>query len=713
MSLCPVGADMASNNIDSDMDALPEEVEETKPIDKISKELAGIRKRRNTDSKRRFPSAIEDWTLLMGLGYGALYALLLFGMSGGVFGETTSLDHWASGTILDSGEQCEEVLDTPWIHAYPDNDAEVLKISGRNLGEGMAILNWTVLADEDSSTPEPSGDEVEKRNVKIDYSEWETGMYQVVIFIDMYPKDVVYENITDENRDELRKNDTERISKEFEFEISTSENALSFLPFVDSEVKREGHIVEDGPRSCWSVTDLGNWGFVLMGAELGGGRETAMLTGGAAGIPAWWMAFISLSLSVISLFLAYPVMYKLYHQETDDMLSRTHIRKVVADVLRNTERRLHIKIDWDLYKIEVRDLSIDIMVPYSNTDGTFSDVADVRSDVLKEVLEEFALFRVFKPVQLTVRSIGDNQAIDFETGVGVGSGMVEGEDMEDQDYTSFFRDLHMLSKVEDEVRESVKGYFRSKNDLILQMATVTSEDSIIFVRVAYKPNQRFAFFRFKDSNSEIEKHLRKYISRENPELVGAQELIVKGRNLVSTLADRSGAGRVETLSSKGSKDSRVAAVAKQDGLGGRVLQTKLFGDILSTVEYTANEKREMINKWGFWGLIVFVWIPFMASGVLVGAMLGLLSRMKFMRVLWATFVGGAVASLTWAYTAEGIVTVMHKYKLEAAIPIAIIAFIGMAFLHMRSTKTRRQAELFEDTLLDSFHADIRDKYGNE
>jgi hypothetical protein len=406
-------------------------------------------------------------------------------------------------------------------------------------------------------------------------------------------------------------------------------------------------------------------------------------------------------------------MYKLYHQETDDMLSRTHIRKVVADVLRNTERRLHISMDWDLYKIEVRDLSIDIMVPYSNTEGTFSDSADVRSDILREVLEEFALFRVFKPVQLTVRSIGDNQAIDFETGIGVGSGMVDDEDLEDQDYTSFFRDLHMLSKVEDEVRESVKGYFRSKNELLLQMATVTSEDSIIFVRVAYKPNQRFAFFRFKDSNADIEKHLRKYISRENPELVGTQELIVKGRNLVSTLADRSGAGRVETLSSKDSKDARVAAVAKQDGLGGRVLQTKLFGDILSTVEYTANEKREMINKWGFWGLIVFVWIPFMASGVLVGAMLGLLSRMKFMRVLWATFVGGSIASLTWAYTAEGIVTVMHKYKLEAAIPIAIIAFIGMAFLHMRSTKIRRQAELFEDTLLDSFHADIRDKYGNQ
>ncbi|MAS32080.1 MAG: hypothetical protein CMA39_04225 [Euryarchaeota archaeon] len=700
---------MGSNDITTDIDSTPEDSEDIKPIDKVSKELAGIRKRRNTDSKNRFPSAIEDWTLLAGLGYGALYAMLLFGMSSGLFGESTSLDHWASDTFLDSGDQCEEVLDTPWIHAYPDNDVESVKISGRNLAQGLVVLNWTVDASEGASDPLPNQGEVNKKSATIDYAEWETGTYELIIIIDIYEPGTDMDNRTEEDR----LNGTERIDKTLEFEISTSKNALSFLPFIDSEVKREAHILEDGPRSCWSVTDLGNWGFVLMGAELGGGRETAMLTGGAAGIPAWWMAFISLSLSVISLFLAYPVMYKLYHQDTDDMLSRTHIKKVVVDVLRNSESRMHIQIDWDLYKIEVRDLSIDIMVPYSNTEGTFSDSADVRSEILKEILEEFALFRVFKPVQLTVRSIGDNQAIDFETGVGVGSGMIDDEDLEDQDYTTFFRDLHMLSKVEDDVKESINGYFRSKSDLDLQMATVTSEDSIIFVRVAYKPNQKFAFFRFKDSNSDIEKKLRKYISRENPELVGTQELIVKGRNLVSTLADRSGAGRVETLSSKDSKDARVAAVAKQDGLGGRVLQTKLFGDILSTVEYTANEKREMINKWGFWGLIVFVWIPFMASGVLVGAMLGLLSRMKFMRVLWATFVGGAAASLTWAYTAEGIITVMHKYKLEAAIPIAIIAFIGMAFLHMRSTKIRRQAELFEDTLLDSFHADIRDKYGNQ
>ena len=190
-----------------------------------------------------------------------------------------------------------------------------------------------------------------------------------------------------------------------------------------------------------------------------------------------------------------------------------------------------------------------------------------------------------------------------------------------ENYTSFFEELHSLSRIEDEVRDSLDLYFVRDKTLDLQNAVITSDDRIVFVSVIFKPTTRLAFFRFKRQASEVEDELRNYIFERNQSLLTSQELIVKARNQVSTLSDRSGAGRVER---KGDKDERIAAVARQDGFGGRMLQTKLLGDILSTVEYTANEKREMINKWGFWGLIVFVWIPFMASGVLVGAMLGIL-----------------------------------------------------------------------------------------
>ena len=681
---------------------------EEKVKDKIGKELEEIRRRKTKTSKRRFLTNMEDYVLFAGIGYGILFAALLIGMSSGIFGSSTTLDHKASETFLDTGDECLNIEDDPWILIFPENDAEYLDLSGRNLPSGYALMNYSIYELSDSvetlvvseeSISQVSG---KKSSMQASFDELNVGEYRIVFTVDIYNQgfDLVNATLVE---------DWNTLAKEIDFELEINSGGFfSFLPFVDSDSHREVRITEPGPRTCWTTKDLGDWGYILMAAELGGGRETAMLTGGTAGIPAWWMAFISLSLSAVTLLVIYPVMYKIYHQDTDDILSRNHIARVVEDVLGKTSKRLHIDIDWELYKLESRELSIDIMVPYKNTDGTLSDSKDIRAEILREILEEFAIFRVFKPVQLTVKTIGVNQAIDFESGVGVGAG-AEGADLvEEQDYASFFSELHTLSRVEEEVRDSLDLFFARRSDVRMEGAVVTSDDRVIFVSVIYKPTQRFAFFRFKKTTDEVEVELYRYISERNDDLLGSQELIVKARNQVSTLADRSGAGRVESANKS---DDRIVAVAKQDGLGGKMLQTNFIGNTLSTVEYMANEKREMINKWGFWGLIVFVWIPFMASGVLVGAMLGLLSRMQFTRVLAATFIGGAAASVTWAYTAEGIVKFMHQYKLEAVIPLMIIVFVGAAFLHIRSTKVRRQTELFEDTMLDNFHADVVAKYG--
>ena len=681
---------------------------EEKVKDKIGKELEEIRRRKTKTSKRRFLTNMEDYVLFAGIGYGILFAALLIGMSSGIFGSSTTLDHKASETFLDTGDECLNIEDDPWILIFPENDAEYLDLSGRNLPSGYALMNYSIyeLADSvetlvvsEESISQVSG---KKSSMQASFDELNVGEYRIVFTVDIYDQgfDLVNATLVE---------DWNTLTKEIDFELEINSGGFfSFLPFVDSDSHREVRITEPGPRTCWTTKDLGDWGYILMAAELGGGRETAMLTGGTAGIPAWWMAFISLSLSAVTLLVIYPVMYKIYHQDTDDILSRNHIARVVEDILGKTSKRLHIDIDWELYKLESRELSIDIMVPYKNTDGTLSDSKDIRAEILREILDEFAIFRVFKPVQLTVKTIGVNQAIDFESGVGVGAG-AEGADLvEEQDYASFFSELHTLSRVEEEVRDSLDLFFARRSDVRMEGAVVTSDDRVIFVSVIYKPTQRFAFFRFKKTTDEVEVELYRYISERNDDLLGSQELIVKARNQVSTLADRSGAGRVESANKS---DDRIVAVAKQDGLGGKMLQTNFIGNTLSTVEYMANEKREMINKWGFWGLIVFVWIPFMASGVLVGAMLGLLSRMQFTRVLAATFIGGAAASVTWAYTAEGIVKFMHQYKLEAVIPLMIIVFVGAAFLHIRSTKVRRQTELFEDTMLDNFHADVVAKYG--
>ena len=685
---------------------------ETKSRNKIAKEILEIRNRRSGDSKGNFLTKKENFVLAAGVIYTILYVLLLVGMTSGTFGNSTAIDHSASKTFLDIGGECEEITDEPWILIFPNEDARKFSLYGYNLPSGYGVGTFTINEIHEGSQGvnswtnsttkfiPPTGEaDAGKMYFSASFEELDEGHYNLNYTVTVYNQTDIANASIVEGGDE--------IYKMVEFDLDISKQTFAFLPFVDSEQKHQVRLTETGARSCWGVQDLGNWGYVMIGAELGGGRETAMLAGGAAGIPAWWMAFSSLSLSAISLLIIYPLMYKVYHQDSDDILSRNHISHLVEDSIVKTAKRLNIEIDWELYKIEPRDLSIDIMMPYKNTESTLSDSKDVRAEVLREVLEEFAIFRVFKPVQLTVRTIGVNQAIDFESGVGVGTS-AEIEDESEQNYTDFFSELHTLSRVEDEVRESLELFFARRPELNMEAAVVTSDDRVIFVSVIYRPTQRFAFFRFKKTRDEVQTELHRFIADRNADLLGSQELIVKGRNQVSTLSERAGAGRVER---DVKNDERIVAVAKQDGFGGKMLQTKLLGDTLSTVEYMANEKREMINKWGFWGLIVFVWIPFMASGVLVGAMLGLLSRMNFTRVLSATIIGGSIASITWAYTAEGIVKFMHQYKLEAVIPLIIVVFVGAAFLHIRSTKMRRQTELFEDTLLDNFHANIQAKYG--
>ena len=699
-----------------DSDVTDAQDEQSKARDREGKELQEIRQRRS-GSGRMFLSNIEDFVLLGGMAYGLVFALLLFSMSSGMLGNSTALDHTASTTLLDIGDECTEITDEPWLNIFPDPDQELFSIAGHNLPNGEAYLNYTFFKITDGGTKSlVEGDVGSNETIrtinkadesngraffKAPYSDLPEGHFELQFRVIVHEEQNTSSPVV-----------MPSISKSIEFEHTVSSEALAFLPFVDDAEHSEVRIEDAGPRTCWTVQDLGDWGYLLMGAELGGGRETAMLTGGAAGIPAWWMAFISLSLSLITLLIIYPVMYKIYHQDADDILSRSHITRVVSDTVQRVSDQLGIEVDEDLFKTEVRDLSIDIMVAYKNTENTLSDSAEVRAELLRSLLEEFAIFRVFKPVQLNVRVIGEGQNVDFDSGVGIGARSDETDLKEEQqDYSSFFSELHSLSRIEDDVRDSLDLFFTRRSDVEMNGAVVTSDDRVIFVSVIFRPTQRFAWLRFNKTSTQIKDELYRFIHERNEDLLGSQELVVKTRNEVSTLADRSGAGRVERQSQ--SDDERIVAVAKQDGLGGRVLQTKFLGDTLSTVEYMANEKREMINKWGFWGLIFFVWIPFMASGVLVGAMLGLLSRMQFMRVLLATLIGGSIASVTWAYTAEGIVKFMHQYKLEVFIPLVIGVFILMAMLHIRSTKMRRQTELFEDTLLDNFHADIAAKYGDQ
>jgi len=391
-------------------------------------------------------------------------------------------------------------------------------------------------------------------------------------------------------------------------------------------------------------------------------------------------------------------MYRFYHKDIDDILSEDEIIRVVERALKRCEKQLHIEIEWEEFGARERSLSVDVLVPFRTTESTVKKLGEVTAEMLKVVLDDFKNYGVITPLQLKSKPLDDHRGA-FES-LSRGLDDIDVPELNAgqiglvQDYNDFFSGIHDTAALENRIGGCVDDFFAKNKKIVIgkQGAMVHADEQRILVRLIYKPNMRFATFRFGQTYIDIEHELKEHLVRTLDEHLGDRDIHISCRNEVATLADRTGAGRTESAAGK---HEGQAYVAKQDGLAGTLLQTQFMGDILSSVEYVAHENRAKIDRWGFLGLIVFVWIPFMASGVLVGAMMGLVARMPFLRVLTACFIGGAAASITWAYTAEGIIEVLHALNAELFIPIIIIVIFIAAVMHIRTNKKRRQEELFK------------------
>ena len=647
---------------------------------RLDRELDSIRERRLGDT-RFFRWAVEDYVLLFGVVFGGFFLLLIATASTGILAEdSVVIDQTLSKTPLDNGGECIDKQGRIWLSVYPDHqDLKIRSYNVPDIDTGLAIFFTDINGKNVEHLIRGFGD----LSSTIDGEEMYRGEQRILVSI---------RNITshiDSNDSHVLEYSPEIYSQEFEMDVHQKQK-MGF--FSDGDVI-EIDIKESGPRACMTFRDLGEWGWILMAAEWAGGRETAMLTGGSGGVPAWWMAFVSLGMSIVFLYIQYPLMHKMYHREAEEALNERQVRRLIVRVLENSQNEASIKIDFDLLRMQERSISIDVFVPYVTDSRSIMTKTDVRSILMRDLLSEFSIFGEMRPLQLRVQSV--SQARVEESIVLTSNFGMQGFNPEnvDGDYRPFFESISLIGTIEDTARPVIKALL-DQYDLVDEGTLVSADHAAVYVRMIYRPRMRFSYFMFPRNFIEIEESLSERLENGLGSLLDDRKVVVSARNLRRTLADQAVAGRVEQ---GGSNFTGEALVAKQHGITGTLLQT-VGGDILSSVEYVAQRNRKRIDKYGFWGLIVFVWIPFMASGVLVGAMLGLVARMRFQRVLFACTLGGTAASITWAYTARGIIEFMERYQAEVLIPFLIGLVFLFTFFHLRRNKRLRREELFRESM---------------
>ena len=666
--------------------------------DKLDQELDRIRDRRENPGKSFLvntivPKTFDDYTLV----FGVMTGLFFFGMitlasSGLVIGDSIGIDDTLSGTPLDPND-CVDRRGEVWIKSWVQGDD--LEIESHNL-EPSSTFGILVAVWNESSTGSDGGIEGDPTltlgesgtgdlSIELNSDDLEDGHYIVRIGISSSDSDS-REWSEEEIADAVASPESLISFKELEIELHTT---TSSSLFGSGEPHRKMEKSDEETRACMTIQDMGVWGWILMGAEWVGGRETAMLTGGNAEVPPWYMATVSLGMSVFFLCVQYPLMHRLYHRETDDLLTSEQMNRLIVRTIEKASNRLHIKPNLSSIRVQDRAISVDVFLPYNTSRKTIASTIEVKGTIIKDILNEFRIFGEMRPLQIktvcTDSDIESEETIDFSE---------SGEIRLSEDYSSFFSSMGQFGKLEESFRESMSRWFR-KHDVADYGSAILADEDAVFVRVIYRPVTRFAYFLFKPTYQHLQGDLRKHLGNDLESLLQGRTLVVSARNEKSTLGDRAVAGRVE----QGTEEHEgEAMVAKRGGIPGALLQNPFMGDILSSVEYVAHKNRKRIDKYGFWGLIVFVWIPFMASGVLVGAMLGLVARMRFQRVLAACFIGGTAASITWAYTARGIIEVMHKYHAEAFIPFILLLAVGFTWLKIRDNKRFRREELFKDSM---------------
>jgi len=653
--------------------------------DSLDRELDRIRLRR-TDKDKKFPKTFDDVVLI----FGVIAGIVFFGgvtlLSSGMFaGDSILIDQTLSKTPLDTGGECRDMQGELWYQIYSEHlEIFVETHNARDEKSSVLVVRFTDLNESDiGEVHYQSG----QGDIDISFTlSDEINPGDFLLIVSFYQGD--YDS-------ELSVTNSTTFS-----EVSEKLKMVGNEKIVDLEVTTHSsiYISDPDPRACFTMEILGGWGWILMAAEWAGGRETAMLTGGSASVPAWWMAFISLGMSIFFLCVQYPLMHRMYHRDTDDLLTDKQLRRLIERTLRKSENDQRITIKFEEMKMQERAISIDVIIPYNTTNKTIGQATDIRAAFTRDLLEEFAVFGEMRPLQIksiSIDGINLNQNPEFILSSNL-SIIGSERSILSEDYSSFFSGLSANGKLEDETIHFLNKWFKT-NNLIDYGSAIIVDDESVLIRVIYTPIMRFSYFFYRKSFVDMQEDLTDYLSEVLAKNLGPRELIISARNEKATLSDRALAGRVELGSNQ---DDLVgeAMVAKQAGLTGVLLQNPFMGDILSSVEYVAHSNRSRIDKYGFWGLIVFVWIPFMASGVLVGAMLGLVARMRFRRVLLACLVGGSAASITWAYTARGIIEFMERYHAQTFIPFLILLAFVFTYLHLRRNKRRRREELFRESM---------------
>ena len=108
-------------------------------------------------------------------------------------------------------------------------------------------------------------------------------------------------------------------------------------------------------------------------------------------------------------------------------------------------------------------------------------------------------------------------------------------------------------------------------------------------------------------------------------------------------------------------------------------------NFFTKVKETRVKYSDFFEKYGKYGLFIFVWFPFWMTGPVVGSIIGFLIGIKHFHTLLIVTSGTSLAIVVWTYSLKELITLLTQLSVYAPyILLGIFVAIAIAFKLMKS-----------------------------
>lgn len=120
-----------------------------------------------------------------------------------------------------------------------------------------------------------------------------------------------------------------------------------------------------------------------------------------------------------------------------------------------------------------------------------------------------------------------------------------------------------------------------------------------------------------------------------------------------------------------------------------VLKVKVLEEFFNEVQLKKKEHKKKFDKYGRFGLFIFVFIPFWMTGPIVGSIIGFLIGMKHYMVIFIVFIATIISITLWGLFLQEIIDFLLIFDTQIMWLLLLVVVSLLLYFRFRKKKTNK------------------------